>query len=377
MRHASGMLVVGALAESMMLLRGHYYVQGVGYATVMDILSGTLTGVGFLLALFAAKLIATCMTLGSGASGGVFSPALFMGATLGGAYGILFRALFPSLHIDPVPLALAGMAGLVAGTTGAALTAIVMIFEMTLDYSVVLPMTLTVAVSYGLRRALLSESMYTMKLARRGHPMPWALQANAHLVHHVTDIAIDDARILPDDTPGADLAIYDGDPPREIVLTRGGRVTGIVSELWVLGHRDAVRNAKTLLEVARHDYVTIPSHAAIFEVLARLHAARASVAIVLQPVHGAGDVEPRPRYRHQSSSRGSRGRGNGGLRGLISASRRGLDRSFRGPFLVVFVIDVSPARFGLAGRARASSFERDAGRDDLRVVRSEWELALI
>jgi len=117
-----------------MLIRGHYYVQGVGYATVMDVLSGTLTGVGFLLALFAAKLVATCMTLGSGASGGVFSPALFMGATLGGAYGILFRALLPGLHIDPVPLVLAGMAAVVAGTTGAALTAIVMIFEMTLDY---------------------------------------------------------------------------------------------------------------------------------------------------------------------------------------------------------------------------------------------------
>ena len=291
LRHVSGMLIVGALAESMMLLRGHYYVQGVGYATVMDILSGTLTGVGFLLALFAAKLLATCMTLGSGASGGVFSPALFMGATLGGAYGIVFRALFPSLQIDPVPLALAGMAGLVAGTTGAALTAIVMIFEMTLDYSVVLPMTLTVAVSYGLRRALLSESIYTMKLARRGHPMPWALQANAHLVHHVTDIVIDDARILPEDTPGSDLALGDCDPPREIVLTRGGRVTGIVSELWALGHRDAVRNARALLDVARHDYVTIPSHAAIFEVLARLHAAHASVAIVLQPVRGKGDED--------------------------------------------------------------------------------------
>ena len=93
------------------------------------------------------------------------------------------------------------------------------------------------------------------------------------------------------DTPGSDLALEDCDPPREIVLTRGGRVTGIVSELWALGHRDAVRNAKALLDVARHDYVTIPSHAAIFEVLARLHAARASVAIVLQPVHGKSDED--------------------------------------------------------------------------------------
>ena len=188
-----------------------------------------------------------------------------------------------------MPLALAGMAGVVAGTTGAALTAIVMIFEMTLDYSVVLPMTLTVAVSYGLRRALLSESIYTTKLARRGHPMPWALQANAYLVHHVTDVVIDDARILPDHTPGSDLVLDGGDSPRGIVLTRGGRVTGVLSGLWALGHRDDVRNARALLDVARHDYVTVPSSAAIFEVLARLHAAHASVAIVLEPVDRKGD----------------------------------------------------------------------------------------
>jgi hypothetical protein len=75
------------------------------------------------------------------------------------------------------------------------------------------------------------------------------------------------------------------------VLTRGGRVTGIISELWAQGHRDAVRNARALLDVARHDYVTIPSDAAIFEVLARLHAAHASVAIVLRPVHEGGNED--------------------------------------------------------------------------------------
>ncbi len=292
LRHASGMLVVGAMAESLMLVRGHYYVQGVGYATVIDVLSGTLTSVSFLLLLFAAKLVATSLTLGSGASGGIFSPALFLGATLGGAYGLALRAVLPGLHIDPAALALAGMAGLVAGTTGAALTAIVMIFEMTLDYSVVLPMTLTVAVSYGLRRALLAESVYTMKLARRGHPMPWALQANAHLVHHVTDMVIDAATVLPASTPAGELVLDESaDLPAEVVLTAdSGNVIGIVARSWALAHRDALRGARTLADVARHDYVTVPSHAAIFEVLARMQAARASVAIVLQSKGGRADA---------------------------------------------------------------------------------------
>src|ERR1019366_6001543 len=138
LRHVIGMLGVGVLAASFMRVTGHYYVEGVGYSTIFDILSGTLDGAGFLVILFAAKLLATSLTLGSGASGGVFSPSLFMGAALGGAYGVALRTLFPGLHVVPAAFALAGMAGVVAGATGAALTAIVMIFEMTLDYSVVL-----------------------------------------------------------------------------------------------------------------------------------------------------------------------------------------------------------------------------------------------
>src|SRR5271165_2091327 len=93
-RHMSGMLLVGlvlygfmAFSERLFGQPNHYYVQGVGYATIMDILRGDLTAPGFLMLLVAAKLLLTCLTLGSGASGGVFSPAMFLGAALGGAFG--------------------------------------------------------------------------------------------------------------------------------------------------------------------------------------------------------------------------------------------------------------------------------------------------
>ena len=155
---------------------GHYQVEGVGYATVQDILSGQLSW--FLLALFGLKLLTTSLTLGSGASGGVFSPALFLGATLGGVYGLAARQVFPGLAIDPAAFAVAGMAGMVGGSTGAAMTAIVMIFEMTLDYTVIIPMTITVALSYGVRTLLQPQSIYTLKLARRGHRIPASLRTN-------------------------------------------------------------------------------------------------------------------------------------------------------------------------------------------------------
>ena len=284
LRHVIGMLGLGILAASFMHLAGHYYVEGVGYSTIFDILSGQLQGVGFLLLLFAAKLLATCLTLGSGASGGVFSPSLFMGAALGGAYGVALKAILPGLQVVPAAFALAGMAGVVAGATGAALTAIVMIFEMTLDYSVVLPMTLTVAVSYGLRRYLCPESINTMKLVRRGHYMPQALQANAHLVHHVSDMTLDPATVMPPNAPIEPLDwSEDGTAPFCVVLVDGDRVTGVLPRDWALGHPSKIRSARRLADVALQDYVTVSKDATIVDLLARMVTHRAAVAVVVAP----------------------------------------------------------------------------------------------
>ncbi len=168
LRHAGGMLAVGVIMYGTFLGTGLYYVDGVGYGAVQDILTEHLTSIYIFILLFVLKLLTTSLTLGSGGSGGIFSPALFLGATAGGAFGILQQHLFPGISIDPPAFAVAGMAGMVGGVTGAAMTAIVIIFEMTLDYNVILPITITVALSYGLRTMLLKESIYTLKLVRRG-----------------------------------------------------------------------------------------------------------------------------------------------------------------------------------------------------------------
>ncbi len=290
LRHFVGMLGVGGMAAVLMHVTGRYHVEGVGYATIMDVLSGSLTSVWFLLALFALKLAATSLTLGSGASGGIFSPSLFMGAAIGAAYGILLRGLFPAWQIDPAALALAGMGGMVAGATGAALTAIVMMFEMTLDYAVILPMTLTVAVSYGLRRLLLSESIYSMKLARRGHYMPHALQANAALVHHVSEMHLTPVTVLPAQAPLDRLARTDGAAaPEYVVLLEQERVTGVVSRDWVRSHRTELGPSATLADAvaaAPLGFVTISPSRTVFELLARLQTTHSSVAVVLGTADG-------------------------------------------------------------------------------------------
>ena len=155
----------------------HYYVQGVGYATIMDILRGELTASGFLLLLVVAKLLVTCLTLGSGASGGVFSPSMFLGAALGGCFGSTLLHMLPDLPMAPAHFAYAGMAGMVGGTTGAVLTGTIMIFEMTRDYTVILPVILTVVLACAVRNWLSPSTIYTLKLLRRGEIVPQGLQA--------------------------------------------------------------------------------------------------------------------------------------------------------------------------------------------------------
>ena len=281
LRHAAGMLGIGVLIEVVMKLRGHYYVEGVGYATIADILEGNLTSVGFLLALCVLKLAMTSVTLGSGGSGGIFSPCLFMGATLGGAFGLALRALFPGIPFHPAAFALAGMAGLVASTTGAALTAIVMTFEMTLDYSVVLPMTLTVAVAHGLRRMLLPQNIYTMKLARRGHYMPEALQANAHLMHHIAEMKMSTAATVAPDVPSDSLTDRTAAAPAYLVLVDGPAIVGVVEREAVASHAAAPPSHDPLALLARHDFVVVSGDTTFFALIGKMNEAHSRLAVVL------------------------------------------------------------------------------------------------
>jgi len=176
-RHILGMLCVGLIMALLMHYSGHYYVQGVGYATIMDLLHGVLNAPRLLILLMVLKLLATSLSLGSGASGGVFSPGLFIGATGGAAFGHLCIALGLGFGIDIPTFAMAGMAAMFAGTTGAALTGIIMVSEMTRDQAVILPLVMSVTMAHAMRRLVMNESIYTMKLISRGHIVPQGLQA--------------------------------------------------------------------------------------------------------------------------------------------------------------------------------------------------------
>ena len=143
-------------------------VFGVGYETITMALTGGGT-VGLLLALLILKILATSFTLGSGGSGGVFAPSLFVGSTLGAACGLVVNQLWPNITAPVGAYALVGMAAAFAGSTFASVTAVVMIFELTSDYRLILPLMLSVVISTLLARYMLNgESIYTLKLSRRG-----------------------------------------------------------------------------------------------------------------------------------------------------------------------------------------------------------------
>lgn len=196
LHHSLGMLCVGIIMYLMLQYSGHYYVEGVGYATIMDILQGALSDPWFLLLLTALKLLVTCLSLGSGASGGVFSPALFMGATAGAAFGHVCLALNPGLDIGIPAFAIAGMAAAVAGSTGAVLTAVIMLTEMTMDSSVTMVLVITCAVAYVVRKSIMQDSIYSMKLRARGHTVPEGLHSAVLTSQHMRDLMTTDFTIV-------------------------------------------------------------------------------------------------------------------------------------------------------------------------------------
>jgi CIC family chloride channel protein len=149
------------------LASGYPRIFGTGFDSIELALNGNML-IGLMLALVVLKLLATSLTLGSGNSGGVFAPGLFSGAMLGGAFGEFVTRVFPSIAAGSGSYATVGMAAVFAAAARAPLTAVIIVFEMTNDYHIILPLMVAVVVSTGIAQHIHPESIYTLKLVRRG-----------------------------------------------------------------------------------------------------------------------------------------------------------------------------------------------------------------
>jgi chloride channel protein, CIC family len=160
LRPALGGAVVGTIG----LVRPE--ILGVGYGVIEAALHADV--LPNLIVLMCLKLVATSFTIGSGGSGGVFGPSLFLGATLGGAFGHFAQTHLPGVASSPGAFAVVGMGAMVAATTHAPLTAMLIIFEMTESYHIILPLMFASIIAVVVARSLERESTYTLKLTRRG-----------------------------------------------------------------------------------------------------------------------------------------------------------------------------------------------------------------
>jgi CIC family chloride channel protein len=276
-----GMAIVGGMMVTLGHVYGHYYVDGVGYGVIQAILDGRMLAPALLTLLLALKLLATTVSLGSGASGGIFSPSLFMGATLGGAFALTVGRLLPHAGLEAPSAAIVGMAAMVGAGTGGVMTAIVMVFEMTRDYEIIVPVIVAVAVAAGVRRLLIAETIYTIKLRHRGHRIPKERHANLYLEAQARDVMERNFVLAEMGAPlAASLHSDVLDDLAPVVVVREGRIVGLVqprSGLWSRFRADPSVKVEDFMEPL---LVLVRETDLLSRTLARLKRHRSGAAIV-------------------------------------------------------------------------------------------------
>ncbi len=208
------------------------HIYNVGYEVIEAVLANqfTLSMAALLLGL---KLLATTLTLGSGGSGGVFAPSLFMGAMLGAAFAMGARAILPDEIIAPGgAYALVGMAAVFAAAARAPVTAILILFELTGDYRIILPLMLTVVISVTVAHWLLrGESIYTLKLTRRGVRLQQGRDVDVMEGVFVREVMDENPPLAPHTMPVAKVRdfLFHGHHHGVLVLDDEGLLVGVAT----------------------------------------------------------------------------------------------------------------------------------------------------
>jgi len=224
MKAGIGGLIVGATA----LLFPQ--IMGVGYGSINIALNGNTIWYMAMILIF-IKIFATSVTLGSGGSGGIFAPSLFMGAMTGVAFGLFANYLFPGNTADPGAYALVAMGGLVAGTTRAPITAIIIVFELTMDYDIILPLMVTCILSMIISTKLSKESIYTLKLLLRNINVKERAEINILKSIYVKDIYQKEYATIKENKKFNDIveAIISQRVPYISVEDEQGKLKGMIS----------------------------------------------------------------------------------------------------------------------------------------------------
>ncbi|HZD87195.1 MAG TPA: chloride channel protein [Gaiellaceae bacterium] len=180
LRPAAGGVLLGLLLLALPEL------YGVGYPPLENAIGGGYA-IWLLFALLIGKIVATSLTISIGGSGGVFAPSLFMGAMLGSAYGRGIHALLPGMTAAAGAYGLVGMGAVFAAAARAPITAVIIVFELTGDYRIILPLMFAIVLSAGVSNLLTRDTIYTLKLRRRGIDLMRGRGANLMALLNVRD----------------------------------------------------------------------------------------------------------------------------------------------------------------------------------------------
>jgi len=221
---ALGGVVIGTL--------GLYYPQvlGVGYGTITGVLKGDFL-FSTALVLLLAKLLATSSCIGSGMSGGIFAPSLFLGAMLGAMFGNFAHLIWPDTALLSSHFALVGMGAMVAGTTLAPITAILTIFELTYNYEIILPLMVACIPSIIVVRYLHGFSIYETKLLLKGIRIVRGHDANRLRTMKIRDYMSNDSTFLSQETSLTQLldTILNSSFPHFMINDNTGNLIGILT----------------------------------------------------------------------------------------------------------------------------------------------------
>ena len=268
-----GGLIVGCIGLYSPDLFGVGYGQTpwVGHASIDNALAGEIP-LQALIALVVLKMLATSTTIGSGGSGGVFAPSLFLGAMTGGIVGLAAERFFPGGATGEGAYALVGAAALFAGVARAPITSVVMIFELTRNYALILPVMTAVIVATGIVRLLSRETIYTEKLMRRGIDIQKMGRARLVAGVRVGDVMTVDFPTVPAAMSLRDLAaaFHDSGHHGFPVLDAAGKLFGVVTVSDLRGAESLpAGEATTVGEICSRSLLTAYPDETLGEVLAR------------------------------------------------------------------------------------------------------------
>ncbi len=275
-----GGLILGAIA----LYFPH--ILGVGYGAI-DLALAQKLAWWLMLLLVPCKIIATSITIGSGGSGGIFAPSLFLGAMAGGFFGTVAHGIFPEVAAAPGAYSIVGMGAVVSGTTHGPLSAILILFEMTGDYKIILPLMIACIISSIASGQLSEESIYTLKLARRGVNIRAGREVNVlksilvKAVMNPSPETVQESLSLGKLSEKIAKSKYNSFP----VVNKQGELSGILS---YLDYRDASfdENLKDLIvakDLATPDVVTVTNNDNLYDALEKITKKDFSILPVVSP----------------------------------------------------------------------------------------------